>query len=318
MPLLDDLKKLIKVIEKSLPELKGWQYTIDSANYQTHNRDELEKTKNELETKGLKLDLVISHGGRKIYVFEIPENLKTEFQNLNFIELSEPKPSSNLEKSEWEYVSLVIADYDNFVETLSKEGKLEKVRQIGEDKFSYLVDVGQKLQFRNRSVGKSHNEFVCTQSELELENERNSKLQLMADFDNYRKRCEERMIQLTQMANIDLVKDLLEIVDDMERLLKEDSHDGIKSIYDKFLNILAQKGFERIVVNPKDRFDMNIMEAVTTIPTPDNAQDNVVHEVLLSGYKKDDRIVRHAKVVVSKFGGSRKTEKGKRMTEGEK
>lgn len=301
MPLLDNLKKIKNEIDKDLLTIKGWEYLIDSANYQTHDREVLEKTKNELEAKGLKLDLVISHGGRKIYVFEIPDSLKSDFENLNYIELSEPKPSSNLEKSDWEYISLVMKDYDNFVEVFSSEGKLEKVRQIDEDKFCYFGPANQKIQFRNRSVGSSQNEFVTTESQIQLEAEKNNRIQLMADFDNYRKRSEERIMQLTELASIDLVKELLEIIDDMERLLKEDSHEGMRSIYDKFLSVLAQKGFEKITINPNDKFDMNSMEAVTTIPTTDNSLENVIHEVLQNGYKKGDKVIRHAKVVVSKY-----------------
>ncbi|MBN2523486.1 MAG: nucleotide exchange factor GrpE [Bacteroidales bacterium] len=130
-------------------------------------------------------------------------------------------------------------------------------------------------------------------------------LRLSAEFDNYRKRTLREKADLLRLANEDLLKDLLTVVDDFERGIvtidKSEDLEALKSgihlIYNKFIDFIKQKGLTEIKAL-KEPFDIDYHEAVTKIPAPSKELKGKVVDVLEKGYILNDKVVRYAKVVV--------------------
>ncbi len=316
MPKIEELKKLIEDTSEIInEEFMDWRPLLDSANFQTKSKEDFEHFKSVFEGEGLLLKHELGHAGRRIAVYTVPEDAKTSLPGLNYIELSEPKPHRDLKDNAWEYVSYLIENFDDLINHHTvAEKKLEKVRVIGRDKFCYYINGDIKIQFRNSSISTAKEikfsdaapqaQAVDSTSNLneDLKKEKELRLRLMADFDNYRRVTENQIQKVIQTANIDLVKHLIEIQDDLERSVGNLGDEGVKGIHDKLKSLLNDHGYEEIYVAVGDKFDPHSMQALTTIPTPDEKMDNTVQELMQKGYmhKPTNTIVRMAKVVVAK------------------
>lgn len=130
-------------------------------------------------------------------------------------------------------------------------------------------------------------------------------LRKAAEFENYKKRIENEQLALITYAAENFIKSLLPVVDDFERSLqhiddaenKETIKTGIELIYNKFLKILDEHGVKKIDALGKT-FDVNYHEAL--MQKSDNSVSPLtVIEELEKGYMYKDKVIRHAKVVVS-------------------
>jgi len=141
--------------------------------------------------------------------------------------------------------------------------------------------------------------------EQQLQDKNMSYLRLMADFDNFRKRTIKEKGDIIKNAAEKVLSGLLPIVDDFERGLEatKDSSEagevrqGMELIYNKLINYLAANGVNAIESTGKD-FDDNLHEAIATIPAPTPEQKGKVMDTTTKGYKLNDKVLRHAKVVV--------------------
>ena len=130
-------------------------------------------------------------------------------------------------------------------------------------------------------------------------------LRLYAEFENYRKRTNKERLDLITNANSDLLKDLVPVIDDFERAMQNmESSDnaeaiqtGINLIYNKFKNILENKGLKHFKSIEND-FDPEVHEAITKIPAPSNKLKGKVVDEIEKGYMLNDKVIRFAKVVV--------------------
>lgn len=144
------------------------------------------------------------------------------------------------------------------------------------------------------------------ETRAQLEKEKKEYLFLMADFDNFRKRTTRERSELVKNAAEKVLKDLLPIVDDFERGLdasKDDTeakaiHDGMELIYNKLVKHLGDNGVKAMESTGAD-FNADIHEAIATIPAPDEAQKGKVIDTTQKGYTINDKVLRHAKVVVA-------------------
>lgn len=140
----------------------------------------------------------------------------------------------------------------------------------------------------------------------QLEKEKKEYLFLMADFDNFRKRTIRERSELIKNAAEKVLKDLLPIVDDFERGLdasKDNAeakaiHDGMELIYNKLIKHLGDNGVKAMESTGAD-FNADIHEAIATIPAPDETQKGKVIDTTQKGYTINDKVLRHAKVVVA-------------------
>lgn len=146
-------------------------------------------------------------------------------------------------------------------------------------------------------------ELEATQAALEKE--KKEYLFLMADFDNFRKRVMREKADLIKNGAEKAFAGLLPIVDDFERGLAaiKDSTDaesvkeGMNLIYNKLVKYLEQNGVKAMESTGAD-FDAELHEAIATIPAPAPEQKGKVIDTTTKGYMINDKVLRHAKVVV--------------------
>jgi molecular chaperone GrpE len=125
---------------------------------------------------------------------------------------------------------------------------------------------------------------------------------LAAEFDNYRKRAARDQESLVARAHERLVKELLPILDDLERALEAaEAHEeakleeGVALVHRSLADVLRREGLQEI---PTDgRFDPHVHEALLAQPSEKDAGS--VIEVLQKGYRLGDRVLRPARVVVA-------------------
>ncbi|MBD3219580.1 MAG: nucleotide exchange factor GrpE [candidate division Zixibacteria bacterium] len=141
--------------------------------------------------------------------------------------------------------------------------------------------------------------------EKELEEQKDKLLRLAAEFDNYKKRTAREYANLIESANLDLIRSLLDILDNFRRALasaKDADADaifkGMEMIYNQFDSLLKERGLEEIEAEGQP-FDPELHEAVMTTPTDEVPEDYVASE-MQKGYRIKGRVVRHSKVAVAK------------------
>ncbi len=130
-------------------------------------------------------------------------------------------------------------------------------------------------------------------------------LRKIAEFDNYRKRTIKEKTDLILNGGEKTIITILPILDDMERALKnmqkaEDVSavlEGVELIYKKFMDILGKQGVSIIDTKEAD-FDVDIHEAVAQLPAPSPELKGKVMDCTQTGYKLNDKVIRHAQVVV--------------------
>ena len=140
--------------------------------------------------------------------------------------------------------------------------------------------------------------------------ERDKYLRLAAEYDNYRKRSLRERQDAGARAQGDLVRELLEALDDVARFAHVDpaSTDaatvvqGVDMVERKLLKALGNAGLE--VINPVgETFDPAVHEAVATEPTSAREDDHVVSRVYQPGYVFKSQLLRPARVVVKQYQG---------------
>lgn len=139
-----------------------------------------------------------------------------------------------------------------------------------------------------------------------IEEQKDKYLRLSAEFDNYRKRTIKEKAELIKNGGEKAISAVLPILDDLERALqnmqKSDDiqavYEGIDLIYQKFLKGLSHEGLQKM--EPVgETFDTDFHEAIALVPSPDEAQKGKVLDCVQTGYKLNDKVIRHAKVVVA-------------------
>lgn len=139
-----------------------------------------------------------------------------------------------------------------------------------------------------------------------LDDYKDKYLRLSAEFDNYRKRTLKEKAELIKNGGEKAITSILPILDDLERALqnmqKSDDvnamYEGIDLIYQKFLKNLGHEGLTKM--EPVgETFDTDFHEAIALVPTPEEDKKGKVLDCVQTGYKLNDKVIRHAKVVVA-------------------
>lgn len=161
--------------------------------------------------------------------------------------------------------------------------------------------------------GTSHlNDALADESELdkkqqELNEMRDKYLRLVAEFDNFKKRTAKERIELMQTANKETILTMLDVLDDSDRAKKQLEtasdlnavKDGILLVFNKLKSSLQAKGLKPME-SIHTEFNPDLHDAITEIPAPaENLKGKVLDEVQ-KGYYLNDKLIRHAKVVVGK------------------
>ena len=128
---------------------------------------------------------------------------------------------------------------------------------------------------------------------------------LAAEFDNYRKRTLKERAELILNGGEKAIVALLPVVDDMERALKNGEktddpvvlREGMELIYQKMMKTLESLGVKRIETEGAD-FDTDLHDAEALVPGMGDDKKGKVIDCLATGYKLNDKVIRHAKVAV--------------------
>ena len=147
-------------------------------------------------------------------------------------------------------------------------------------------DSAEKLQEMGEKLAKANDNY----------------LRIFADFENYRKRTNLEKAELILNGGKGVIEAVLPVIDDMERALQsiadENAKEGVTLIYNKLMNILAQKGLKPMEAKGQ-KFDEMLHDAVAQIPAADESQKNTIIDVTQKGYYLNDKVLRFAKVVVA-------------------
>jgi molecular chaperone GrpE len=186
--------------------------------------------------------------------------------------MSEKEPENRMESEE------IFAD--NLAEDMPKEQPNEESTEDNPEKSDNLSD--------------------------ELARLKDAHLRLMAEYDNYRKRTIREKADLIKNGGEKILTGLLPVIDDFQRALEtidkatglDSVKEGVNLIYGKFLSYLQQNGVKAIEATGTP-FDPDLYEAVATVPASGEEQKGAVIDSLQTGYTLNDKVIRHAKVVVA-------------------
>lgn len=130
----------------------------------------------------------------------------------------------------------------------------------------------------------------------EIEELRGQLQRALADYANLNRRVEEEKKAVVKFANVILVAKFLEVLDALESAQKVITSEGLEFVIQKFKAILASEGIKEISAEGAN-FDPNLHEAIDTVV---GDQDGKVMEVLEKGYEMEGKVIRPARVRVSK------------------
>jgi molecular chaperone GrpE len=177
------------------------------------------------------------------------------------------------------------------VEVASPEGEVDA---SGREKYAAAIEkLEQALEQKTREATEANDKYLRT----------------YADFENYRKRMQRDQAEFRKYANEQLALDLLSVVDHLGLALKhaaeagagesnEGLRQGVELVYKQFRDALEKVGVKPFHAEG-ERFDPAKHDAVMQVTTAD-APENTVVQVLQDGYLYHDKVLRHAKVGVSK------------------
>lgn len=188
-----------------------------------------------------------------------------------------------------------------------KEKKVKEEELNVEETLNNAEEQPQDEQAEN-AAPMTHEEEL--EKELEtaqetIEEQKDKYLRLSAEFDNYRKRTMKEKAELILNGGEKSLSSILPVVDDFERAIKtmetatdvQAVKEGVELIYNKFMATLAQNGVK--VIETKDQpLNTDYHEAIAVIPAPSEAQKGKIQDCVQTGYTLNDKVLRHAKVVV--------------------
>ena len=191
-----------------------------------------------------------------------------------------------------------------------KEKKVKEEELNVEETLNNAEEQPQDEQAEN-AAPMTHEEEL--EKELEtaqetIEEQKDKYLRLSAEFDNYRKRTMKEKAELILNGGEKSLSSILPVVDDFERAIKtmetatdvQAVKEGVELIYNKFMATLAQNGVK--VIETKDQpLNTDYHEAIAVIPAPSEAQKGKILDCVQTGYTLNDKVLRHAKVVVGEY-----------------
>ena len=137
---------------------------------------------------------------------------------------------------------------------------------------------------------------------MEAEENKRKWYAVTAEYENYRRRTQNQSAQRYQEGRNDVIASLFPIGDNLERALAscldENTKHGIEMIYASFKKVLEGEGVEEI--NPLgEAFDSAYAEAIMAMPKEEGEESGIVKQVYVKGYKKGDKVLRFAQVIVT-------------------
>jgi molecular chaperone GrpE len=194
---------------------------------------------------------------------------------------------------------------------MSKENNKNNAKE-NEEQPNKESNSGENQEESQTMVALTYDEYEALENELEtlrgeVEEQKDSRLRTMADFDNYKKRVQRDAARTQQDSMTSVLKVFLNAVDDIERALQNKPEvkevqgwvEGIALIHQKIQNQMKNYGVERMEINPGEDFDPNIHEAISQEDHPDFEEGQII-DIVQPGYQISDRIIRPAMVRVAR------------------
>lgn len=178
-----------------------------------------------------------------------------------------------------------------------------------EEKNKIEVDIKEEEEVETKETSNKDDAQVNLKErveELEKTNEElNDRLiRRLAEFENYKKRTDVEKSEIFKYAAESFIVKILAVHEDLQRSLthiddanKDALNQGLKLVVEKFTQILDEQGVKKIEAKGK-QFDFEYHEALLQQPSKDYAPNTVIDEVE-SGYMYKDKVLKHAKVIVS-------------------
>ncbi|MBN2710450.1 MAG: nucleotide exchange factor GrpE [Calditrichaceae bacterium] len=170
----------------------------------------------------------------------------------------------------------------------------------------------EKKHIKTKPVKNSDKQKIASlEAEIEsLTKEKDSLkdqlLRKMAEFENYKRRSEKEFLSVLENANENLITEILPVLDDFERSLEHFKNsdnqkslvEGVELIYKKLISILEKKGMKPMETIGKE-FDPEMHQALMQVDS-DKFKSGYIVDEHLKGYLLNDKVIRHAQVLVSK------------------
>ena len=158
----------------------------------------------------------------------------------------------------------------------------------------------------NQADNMTNEQLENDNSADELAELKDAHIRLIAEYDNYRKRTVKEKAELIKNGGERVLIGILPVIDDFERALNnitpeadcESVMKGVTLIYNKFMTFLKQNGVQPLQA-VGELFDDEIFDAIATVPASDEESKGKVIDCVLTGYKLNDKVIRHSKVVVA-------------------
>ncbi len=165
----------------------------------------------------------------------------------------------------------------------------------------------KKKKKRSRFSKTAKLEDKIVELEADVAEAKDKYIRLYAEFDNYKKRTVKERLDLINTAGRDTISSLLPVLDDFDRAKKsaddnstnEVFTEGVALVYNKFKGLLESKGVKEMT-STGEVFDPELHAAITEIPAPTEEMKGKIIDTIEKGYMLNDKIIRHAKVVVGK------------------
>lgn len=166
-------------------------------------------------------------------------------------------------------------------------------------------EAGAQVEEQQEAPAELTDAEKLAQAEAEIAELKDKVLRQAADFANFRKHSIATQTELILNGGKKVVESLLPILDDMERAEEnmEKTEDvatlkeGLSLIFQKFFRTLEQQGLKKMETATVD-FDTDFHEAVALFPTEEEDKKNKIIDCVQTGYLMNDKVLRHAKVVV--------------------
>lgn len=192
------------------------------------------------------------------------------------------------------------------LEANDQVNKGEETAHVTEEQMAHGLNVDENLS-GTQLLDDSVSEDELERLKEEAAAAKDKYLRLAAEFDNYRRRSAKERLELVATAGKDVIAALLDVLDDSERAARQiesaadlnTEKEGIMLVFNKLRHVLQQKGLKPMDANGVP-FDPELHDAITEIPAPSEALKGKVVDVIQPGYYLNDKLIRHAKVVVGK------------------
>jgi len=146
-----------------------------------------------------------------------------------------------------------------------------------------------------------------SQLKADVEEQKDKYLRIYAEFENFKKRSRREKLDLLSTAARDTLSAMLPVMDDFDRAKnaaesddnKEGFSEGVELVYNKFVGALSTKGL-KAMESTGEVFDPELHEAIAEIPAPSEDMKGKIIDTTEKGYFLNEKIIRHAKVVVGK------------------